>query len=613
MALALQEPSVEPASTPERRTVSAIERALLDAGFENVTVQPGDGIQIAYENRRYRRSAEALAVARAASGERILVGERRLGLLVASIEPPERATDETFRVRYPSDAWFPPAPEDALRSPTFRRADVEVGALVDYHVGRIFDPLQINTQLEPRLLLNPWPGARVRLGVAFPLQSDFSDTEQEPDLNRARPGRCSLDQFAWVPELALVSVSGGYFGDNRWGASAGIARPLRGGEWLLDAQVDRTGYLAFPEDGTVYSPPERTSGFAGVTYGPPVPGLALKLRVAQFVAGDRGVDLEVRRSFDDFDVAYFVQRTDGLNFFGVRLALPIPPRTRASGSALRVQPVPRFAMDFRDQDLAQGTFVDGVASREEFLRQLDPSSLAASRGSYMAGLGAPNAPGATGPEEWVSFTGMSGFVNTPWAGVVADRRYEVGFGHVPRKWAYDHRGTNDNQIFYGTLGFLPRVETAIRWTRIPGYRSFEEIAPDSRLVDMDRMASARVALLEPALGRPGVAIGVEDAQGWRRFHSTYAVAGLPITLGDKGCRVSAGYAFKVFEVHQRVLNGTFGAAEVSPLPWLRAQLEYDTEKWNAGLGVNPGAGFHVRAALLNLESLSVGAGWSHTL
>src|SRR5690242_2040276 len=40
------------APTPERRTVGAIEHALLDAGLENVTVMPGGGIQIAFENRR---------------------------------------------------------------------------------------------------------------------------------------------------------------------------------------------------------------------------------------------------------------------------------------------------------------------------------------------------------------------------------------------------------------------------------------------------------------------------------------------------------------------------------------------------------------------------------
>jgi hypothetical protein len=42
-------------------------------------------------------------------------------------------------------------------------------------------------------------------------------------------------------------------------------------------------------------------------------------------------------------------------------------------------------------------------------------------------------------------------------------------------------------------------------------------------------------------------------------------------------------------------------------------MEYDSEKWNAGVGVSPIAGLRVRAALLNLESPSVGVGWSHRL
>ena len=45
----------------------------------------------------------------------------------------------------------------------------------------------------------------------------------------------------------------------------------------------------------------------------------------------------------------------------------------------------------------------------------------------------------------------------------------------------------------------------------------------------------------------------------------------------------------------------------------QAQIEYDTEKWNAGLGLSPWAGLRLRTALLNGESLSLGAGWSLTL
>jgi hypothetical protein len=43
------------------------------------------------------------------------------------------------------------------------------------------------------------------------------------------------------------------------------------------------------------------------------------------------------------------------------------------------------------------------------------------------------------------------------------------------------------------------------------------------------------------------------------------------------------------------------------------RAEYDTEKWNAGIGVGLGFGLRLRAAALNMETLSVGAGWYHEL
>jgi hypothetical protein len=603
--------------------VGAIEHALLDAGLENVTVMPGGGIQIAFENRRYRRTVDALAITRDAAGEPIFAAERRFGLAAAAIEPPEPGkpgklgTLGTFRVLYPSDPGFPAMPAGAMRAPTFAHATLDIGAIIDYRVGRIFDPLQVRAEFEPRLVLNPWAGSRVRLGVLVPVRQDYAESDLEPDLDRVRPGRASVDQFAWIPGMSLVSFSGGFFGDNRWGVSAGAARPFHGGDWLFDLQADRTGFLAFPTTGTLYSPLDRTSGFAGLTYRPPVADVAVRVRAGQFLYGDRGVDVEVRRTFQDIDLAYFVQRTGGVDLFGIRLDLPVPPMTRSTGSWLKVQPAPRFAIDFRDQDVTSGEFVDGVASREEFLRQLSRTSLADGAAQYDARLGGPMVNRSRAQramsDAWVSFTGTTGFINTPWAGVIPDRMLEAGYASIPRAWAYDHRGTNENQLFSTTLGFLPRIETSLRWSRIRGYHSFQEIVPDSRLVDIDRMASVRVALLAPRPGLPGLSLGIDDARGQRRFHSTYAVTGMPFSIAGIQGRLAAGYGFRIFTAVRYVLDGTFGAAELSPLSWLRAQLEYDSEKWNAGLGLNPWAGLRLRAALLHLQSLSLGAGWSLTL
>jgi len=274
--------------------------------------------------------------------------------------------------------------------------------------------------------------------------------------------------------------------------------------------------------------------------------------------------------------------------------------------------VTRFALSFRDHSEPLGTFLSGVASRDDYLRQLNRPALNANADRYGRALGGP-APAPAPPLEWVSLTGMTGFIQTPWAGVIANRGIEAGYNYIPKRWAYDHRGTHDNQIFYATLGFLPRIETALRWTRIPGYHSFQEIVPDSRLVDMDRMASGRLELLAPRPGRPGLALGVEDAEGTRRFHSSYAVAGLPVTLPRVRGRLTLGYGFHIFDASRYVLDGVFGAVECEFPRWLRVQVENDSEKWNAGLGLTALGGFRVRAALLRMDSLSLGIGWSHAL
>jgi hypothetical protein len=110
-----------------------------------------------------------------------------------------------------------------------------------------------------------------------------------------------------------------------------------------------------------------------------------------------------------------------------------------------------------------------------------------------------------------------------------------------------------------------------------------------------------------------LALGVEDVRGTRRFHSTYGVAGLPLRIAQMHGRVSLGYAFKALKAGRRTLLGTFGAVEWFPWRLLVMQVEYDTEKWNLGLAAPAPYGIRFRAALLDMESLSVGVGFGHAL
>jgi hypothetical protein len=604
-----------PAAAAESSTASLAPdaEALTRLGFENVSVDPA-GRWIAYENRRYRQSAEARGRALAALAPRrgvpLVVYERRLGLVVAAVEDTGGAVPASLL--YPSDRAFSGPPAGPRLEPTSRSVDLEVAPLFSYELGRIMDPVLVRIEMETRLRYNPWRGARATASMIIPLRNDFPPDSVRPDINRVRPGLMTLEQFAWVDGIGLVSGTAGLLGSNRYGVSVGAARPLAQGAFLLDAQADLTGYIAFP-GGMEYSGLSRWTAFGGVTWRAPSLDLAVRVRGARYLYADQGAEIEVRRSMGNLDLAFFYQRTGGLDVRGVRALLPIPPIVRPTGGRIRVLPIERMPLDYRDEVEPAGRSIRGVASREDFLRQLNARSLAAHADRYREGRGEPRPEAAREAPDWVSLTGMTGFVNTPWCGVIADRGVELGYNQVPKEAAYDHRGSYRNDVYYAALGFLPRTEAGLRWTVIPGLKAFTDIIPDSRLTDSDRMLSGRIELLAPRPKRPGLAIGIEDALGTRRFHSTYAVTGIPFEYQWLRSRVSLGYASRVLTAGRRTLDGAFGAFDVTVARTLVAGLEYDTEKINGSLGFGLGIGLRGRVVLLDVKHLGFGAGWAVSL
>jgi hypothetical protein len=278
--------------------------AALEAGLENVTA---DSTGLAYENRRYRHPLDAIGRLPVESVGRRRLFERRLGLTSAAFVA--RDSDVTrFDVLYPSDRHFPRAPRGRMRASTHRSLDFIAGPLISYEVGRLTDPLQMMFQMEARAEINPWAGALLAGSVVFPVYNDFSESDDHPDVNEVRPGIATLEQYAWIPKVALASATAGIFADNRYGVSFGAARPLAQGAVLLDSQVDYTGFIAFNTDGIKRTDPEDLTGFGGITWRPPWRDMSLRLRGGRFVYGDDGAEVQFLRSFGDFDIAFFAIR-----------------------------------------------------------------------------------------------------------------------------------------------------------------------------------------------------------------------------------------------------------------------------------------------------------------
>jgi len=594
---------------------AALQRIAVERGLENVSADIANGVpRIAFENRRYRHTADALGrLQRGAGVSHFVATERRLGLAMASIEVSGTGDSTTFRVRYPSDADFAGVPRGAIVEPTSHSVDFLVRPVFAYALGYITAPVQARVAAEPLVRWNPWAGARATASVLLPIYNRFDRDPLHPDVDDVRPGVVTLEQLAWLPRAGLASATVGLFPDNRFGGSAGLARPISGGRFIVDAQADLTGFIAFESGGFTYSTPKQWSAYGGLTWNVPVFDAALRLRAGQFLYGDRGAMLDFRRNFGDFEYQLFVLRSAGSNVQGVRVTLPVPPMTRATQRPVRIQPIERWSISYRTNATPTGEFVGGVTNRDELLRQLSEPGLEANHYRMdRARYGTP-APRDTGIVPWVSSSGMSGFIFTPWAGSLPNRVISLDYTYVPMQWAYSGRGEFNNDAYSLTIGLLPRIEASLRFTRLPGSIGFVP-DPDNLIeTDTDHMASGRLVLINPRNGRPGLAIGAEDISGTRRFHSTYAVVGMPLEINLMQTRFSLGYAPRVFTATRHVLDGGFGAAEVSPWRAVAARVEYDTEKWNVGLGVVLPFGLRLRVSALNLETLSVGAGWTHGL
>ncbi len=211
----------------------------------------------------------------------------------------------------------------------------------------------------------------------------------------------------------------------------------------------------------------------------------------------------------------------------------------------------------------------------------------------------------------VGISGVLGHWNTPSAEVLRDGELEFGYNIIPERWAWDHRGQYRNDIYFASVGFLPRIEVSARVSAIPGFLAFGQIDPQSRYADADRMFSAKIQLVRHSSLAPDVTVGLEDFFGTRRFHTGYVVAGKDFEARGIRLRVDAGYAGRVLRTASPVtLDGAFIGADLRPVRWFGVVAEYDTEKWNLGFKVRAPFGITGRAAWLNGQQLSAGAGMS---
>lgn len=211
----------------------------------------------------------------------------------------------------------------------------------------------------------------------------------------------------------------------------------------------------------------------------------------------------------------------------------------------------------------------------------------------------------------ISYSGVSGYFNTPSSAVLSDGNFVIGASLIPKTY---HNLYNSGSSFsalptYINLGLFNRIEFVFRYTHLLG----QIVSPETRYFP-DRMIAVKGVLYKGTETLPSVSIGLHDftdaiggssASPW--FLSTYLVISKAFDFGGFVLNSSLGYGFDILDSERDpILNGVFSAFSISSrlLKGLHLAFEYDTSHFNGGLFITPIKNISFGVSLLNMQAFS---------
>lgn len=217
-----------------------------------------------------------------------------------------------------------------------------------------------------------------------------------------------------------------------------------------------------------------------------------------------------------------------------------------------------------------------------------------------------------------SLPGTTGYFNIPSANINADKSIYFGSSLLHKKYKKWGNPDYHGMAFFITTTFIPRVEISIRYSRL--------IDLPSELYNStvgDRMASARFQPVLEGKYYPSVVVGLQNffttlqTGDASHFNSTYIVLSKNLNLN---CFISkigltAGYGDKIFTSADYQFIGLFGGIAISPknMEYLDLMLEYDAEKWNAGMRLTVLKHIVILAGFEGMDAFSGGLSYKFIL
>jgi len=188
----------------------------------------------------------------------------------------------------------------------------------------------------------------------------------------------------------------------------------------------------------------------------------------------------------------------------------------------------------------------------------------------------------------MSMFGTTGLISIPTAYILPDGKIAFGTSYTNEHYGRYSHYSNVQLAYYVALAYLPFLELNLTATQYPNFAW-----SDTYTSAVDRMASIKLLLLKEKQYLPSIAIGVLDLYGKAmEYNAQYIVVSKSIALPLTGAvSFHFGYApnpIKSDRIDDYSIKGGFAGLEV---PFFDAilsiMLEYDSQKYNAGLRIIP--------------------------
>jgi hypothetical protein len=171
----------------------------------------------------------------------------------------------------------------------------------------------------------------------------------------------------------------------------------------------------------------------------------------------------------------------------------------------------------------------------------------------------------------------------PTAATRTDARLSIGYGQLPNEVSSPYKGFDPaaarDELYVITLQIIPRISLHYR-------QSFKRA--DFLQATGDRVLGAQVAAWKESRLLPGIALGIRDAGGTRKHHTTYAVATKSLSLGVLRPSLTVGYSKELFDASfYEMEEGLFFGASAQVGRYVELMADYDTRYTYAGARVWP--------------------------